>query len=131
MTVLGISTIGIMLASTHLGPMNEGALRSVMTPGLYVVHSSGVTAGVYRNTMGRASVLLGYTHDLGNGWAVSAGAVSGYPQTSTGYASEHSRVGPYLAVSWAFGAASGARVTWSPQKTQPVMLAAEWRPGRP
>lgn len=123
-----LAAVGLMLASTHLGPMNDGAQRSLMTPGLYVVHRSGLTVGAYRNTMRRTSALFGYTHQLDGGWSISGGLVTGYPQTASGTASEPSRIGPYVALSYAFGAHSGARVLWSPQKTQPIAIAAEWRP---
>ena len=61
---------------------------------------------------------------------VSAGVVTGYPGTKTGYASEPSSRYPlpFLAVSYRFGGGLvGARVMWMPQRTQPVGLAGELR----
>lgn len=124
--------LGVMLLSTHLGDMNYGAERTLATPGVYVVAPSGLTAGVYRNTLRRTSVQLGYTHDLGAGWALSGGLVSGYPSTKRGYAEDPTSKWPtvYAAVSYRFGGSGvGGRVLWVPlQRTQPVTLAVEATP---
>lgn len=119
--------IGLHLISTHLGDMNPGAERTLATPGVYVVAPNGITAGAYRNTLRRTSVHLGYTHALGGGWALSAGAVTGYPNTRTGYASEPTSKWPtpYLAASYTFGGGTGGRLTWMPVRTQPLSLAIE------
>lgn len=121
--------IGVMLLSTHLGDMNYGAERTLATPGVYLVAPSGLTAGMYRNTLRRTSVQLGYTYELSNRWAISGGLVSGYPATKRGYASDPTSRLPtvYAAVSYRFGGERlGARVLWVPlQRTQPVTLAVE------
>lgn len=124
-----IELIGIMVAATHFGNMNDGSERSLLTPGVYVVAKNGITAGVYRNTLKRTSWQLGYTHELSGRWAVSGGLVTGYPGTSTGYAYEPSSKypTPYLAVSYRFGERSGARAIMAPQKTMPVAFAWELR----
>jgi hypothetical protein len=122
-----VSIVGLMLASTHLGPMNVGAERTLLTPGAYVVMRNGITVGAYRNTLKRTSILAGYTHQLDGRVSLSAGVITGYPQTKTGYAHEPSRIGPYIAISYAFGQDSGARAMFMPQRTMPVAIAYELR----
>lgn len=124
-----IAIIGIMIAATHLGPMNDGAHRTIATPGAYVVADNGLTAGAYRNTLGRTSLQLGYTSQVSGRWAWSAGVVTGYPGTKTGYASEPSSKYPlpYIAISYRFGEGAGARAIFMPQRTMPVAGAFELR----
>lgn len=122
-------TLGLHVAATHLGELNHGAKRTMATPGAYAVLDNGVTLGAYRNSLGRTSVQAGYTWAASSHWALSAGLVTGYPGTSTGYAHERSSRYPlpYLAVSYRFGGSDlGARALWSPQKTHPVALSVEW-----
>lgn len=124
-------TLGVQVAATHLGPMNYGAARHVFTPGAYVVLDNGLTLGAYRNTLERTSAQVGYTYDWADRWSVSAGLVTGYPGTRTGYATEPSSRYPlpFVAVSYRFGGGPlGARVMWMPQRTQPIGLAGDWRP---
>lgn len=128
--MLDLAIIGVFVVSTHLGDMNEGARRTLATPGVYVVTDSGLTAGVYRNTLERTSVQLGYTNKLSGPWSVSGGFVSGYPNTKHGYSTEPSSKWPtvYAAVSYSFGGGFGGRVISVPmQRTQPLTVAAEWR----
>ncbi len=69
-------TAGVHLATTHRG--NAGLESS--TPGLYVRHESGATAGGYRNSYGRWSTYAGWTWEApGRYVAITAGAVTGYP----------------------------------------------------
>lgn len=133
MSGLAIAVVGVHLFATHLGDMNPGARRTLETPGAYVVLENGATIGVYRNTLRRVSWQAGYTMDLGRGLSASAGLVTGYPGTRTGYAHEPSsnRPLPYLAISYRFGASdTGARALWSPQRTQPLAFSLEHRLGQ-
>ena len=133
MSGLAITLIGAHLFATHLGDMNPGARRALETPGAYVVLESGITVGVYKNTMRRVSWQAGYTMGVGGGLSASVGLVTGYPGTRTGYAHEPSsnKPMPYLAVSYRFGGGDvGARALWSPQRTQPLALSVEHRLGQ-
>ena len=65
--------LGVHLASAHLQPAIN---QHNANPGIYA-ECDGLTAGAYRNTLGRASVYAGYTLHSGP-FAVSLGAVSGY-----------------------------------------------------
>lgn len=115
-----ITVAGLLLASTHLGPqMYDGVSRTSWTPGAYVVHKSGLTVGAYRNSMRLMSYQLGYTHDFGR-WSLSGGLVN-YEKNY------RNRVMPYVAVSYAFGAKSGARIIAMPEKTLPLAGAWEFR----
>lgn len=70
------ATGGLHLATAHFG---NDALRSE-SPGLYARHSSGATAGFYRNSYARWSAYAGYTWQTpGKALALTAGAVTGYP----------------------------------------------------
>ena len=123
-----IETLGIMLVATHLGAMNPGAERTLPTPGLYVITACGATLGAYRNTLRRTSWQVGYTQADG-GWAVSAGLVSGYPDTSEWYRTDPpGRPKPFVALSYRWGASHGARLITAPQKTIPLALALEVTP---
>lgn len=128
--MLDIALVGLVVAATHLGDMNDGAKRAMFTPGLYAVLQSGLTLGAYKNTLGRPSVHIGYTHAAsGSRVALSAGLVTGYPGTKTGYSHEPSSRYPlpYVAVSYRFGESSGMRVIAMPHRTIPLAFAYEVR----
>jgi len=65
--------LGLHLASHHF-PNRDYFENS--NPGIYGRAENGLTAGVYRNTLGRTSVYGGVT--LGDQYAVTLGVVSGY-----------------------------------------------------
>ncbi len=122
MMLSDITVVGLMVAATHFGAeIPEGKPRNAFTPGVYVVHKSGATFGAYHNSFKRNSIQAGYTHDLGQGWAISGGIVNGYPKNG------QDRILPYVAVSYAFGAKSGARLITMPEKTIPLAGAWEFR----
>jgi hypothetical protein len=124
---LAIAIIGVHLFATHLGDMNPGARRTLETPGAYLVLENGLTAGVYKNTLRRTSWIGGYTREVGGGWALSAGLVTGYPSTREGYSTDPSSKTPrvFLAASYRFGGDVGVRALWAPQRTQPISLSLE------
>lgn len=66
--------VGLHLASAHSRGGYEAA-----TVGMYVQHD-GLTAGVLRNSYGRMSAYAGWTLQTADArWAVTVGAVTGYP----------------------------------------------------
>lgn len=73
-TLAGI-TLGIHLLTLHSAPGYES-----QNLGLYGRHTaSGITAGLYRNSEGRASVYLGETFETPDRrFALTVGAVTGY-----------------------------------------------------
>jgi hypothetical protein len=83
----GAETIGINLATWHDQHHDNGAAYRSTTPGLYMRAESGLTAGIYHNSIGRWSVHAGYSADLELTERVSAGlyvgAVSGYQRHTT------------------------------------------------
>lgn len=67
--------VGLHLVSGHSRPFFEAA-----NPGLYVKRDDGLTAGLLRNSYGRASVYAGWTLETADGrLAVTVGAITGYP----------------------------------------------------
>lgn len=64
--------LGVHLASVHVP---QGG-QSNFNPGIYV-RADGLTAGVYRNSLKRPSIYLGYTAEAGP-FALTIGAISGY-----------------------------------------------------
>lgn len=66
-------TIGINTVTAH----TSGGYRWD-TPGLYVRRDDGLTLGVLRNSLGRASIHVSQTWERGP-WAVQAGTITGYP----------------------------------------------------
>lgn len=69
--------LGLHLATAHLGPFAD--TKSPINPGIYVRAESGLTAGVYRNSVHRLSSYAGWTWETPNGrFALTVGAVSGY-----------------------------------------------------
>lgn len=123
---MNVTIIGIMVAATHIGPMDQGTDRTLLTPGVYAVSRSGITAGVYRNSLKRTSALVGYTQQLEGRWAISYGLVSGYPP-GEGRPTDPSRIGPYVAVSYAFGGGKGVRILTMPHATIPLSAGFEVR----
>jgi len=76
-------TSGIMRYDSNTGALKETKLRS-WTPGVYAKFgdSSGVTIGLYKNSIGRVSAYVGYTFEATLtdkvSAAVTAGIISGY-----------------------------------------------------
>lgn len=68
------ATFGLHLASVHV-PSRD--YQRNVNPGLYVRLDSGITAGVYRNTLGRTTVYGGYTFEWGP-FGLTLGAATGY-----------------------------------------------------
>lgn len=107
-----------MLLSTHLGPTELWVRKTLATPGIYAVHSSGATVGAYQNSLGRVSAQVGYTTPRRGGWALSTGVLSGY---SPG------RVQPYAAISYRWGGSVGIRLITVPfHETFPASVAVEY-----
>ena len=120
---MDLAVVGLLIASTHLGAaIPEGHARNAFTPGVYVVTTGGLTAGLYHNSVNRTSFQLGYTHQLSSRWAISGGFVSGYPKLG------RNRILPYVAVSYAFGSSTGGRLIAMPERTLPLAAALEFRP---
>lgn len=68
--------VGLHLVTAHHG---NHALKTE-TPGVYVRHASGATGGVFRNSYDRWSVYAGWSWQTpGQAFAITAGAVTGYP----------------------------------------------------
>lgn len=73
--------VGLQIASAHFGS-GAGAMEWA-TPGLYVRHPSGLTAGAYRNSQGRGSAFAAWTWQTDSRtWAITVGAVTGYQRAS-------------------------------------------------
>lgn len=62
-------TYGAHLLSFH----KPGSHMETVTPGLYALHSSGVTLGAYRNSEGKFSTYAGYSTEY-----LTVGLVTGY-----------------------------------------------------
>jgi hypothetical protein len=69
-------TVGLHLASIHMPA--RGAYNNV-NPGVYYRGDAGWTAGVYYNSLSRASVYAGYTLQYGR-FGLTAGGATGYQQ---------------------------------------------------
>jgi hypothetical protein len=90
--------IGLHLISLHARHGYETA-----TPGVYVRMSTGMTAGLLRNSEGRASTYLGYTWETADRrWALTVGGITGYRSAV---------VSPLLVPSWRY-ALSGNKLAW-------------------
>ncbi len=67
-------TLGLHLMTAHAASGYES-----VTPGIYIRHESGLTAGAYRNSIKRPSLYAGYTFETADKrWALTVGAVTGY-----------------------------------------------------
>jgi hypothetical protein len=97
--------VGLHLFAAHLGPTPPHIDRFIATPGAYVAHSSGFTVGGYKNSLRRESYYVGYM----------VGAITGYDKSSMAV----------VAFSYRFGDQVGARLTWVPDRTQPLGLSVE------
>ena len=72
----GGTVVGLHLATAHFG----GHGLKPENPGLYARHASGATGGCYRNSYDRWSCYAGHTwQSPGQDFALTAGAVTGYP----------------------------------------------------
>lgn len=72
--------IGLHLATAHFGAPADAHLQS-QTPGIYLRTAAGLTLGHYRNSHGLPSTYAGWTWSTADGrWAITAGAVTGYPR---------------------------------------------------
>lgn len=67
-------TVGLHLGSVHVP---RRADQQDFNPGFYFKAEDGLTAGIYRNTIGRTSVYAGYTADAGP-FSLTAGLITGY-----------------------------------------------------
>jgi len=70
-------TVGLHVASVHIPARS---MYNNANPGVYYRSDSGWTAGVYHNSLSRASVYAGYTLQYGR-FGLTAGAATGYQQT--------------------------------------------------
>jgi len=68
--------IGLHLLSAHSAPGYE-----LVTPGIYLQHASGATAGLLRNSEGRRGVYAGWTWHAGR-LSLTVGVISGYQARS-------------------------------------------------
>lgn len=67
------------ILTLHLLTLHESPDMHTATPGVSLTVPSGATLGTFRNSLGRRSVMLGYTAQTEDArWGVTAGAVSGY-----------------------------------------------------
>ena len=89
MGALAALTLGVHLASVHIPAR---AHHHNTNPGLYLRVDSGplpgITAGAYRNSLGRASLYAGHTSTWrlgGQAVELTLGAVSGYRRQCTSY----------------------------------------------
>lgn len=130
--------LGLHLLTAHSAPGYES-----QTPGIYVRHESGATAGLYRNSIGRNSAYAGWTFETEDKrYALTAGVVSGYqrkcvqsepfktPQSPTGWGTltacaghTPGKIGPLLVPSVKIGQARLALVSY---RKAAVHLAYEW-----
>lgn len=105
--------VGLHLASAHSRPGFEAA-----NPGLYLKRDDGLTAGLLRNSYGRASLYAGWTLETTDGrLAVTVGAITGYPARSVSLLVAPSMHVP-LAAGW------GARLAVLPKPPIPGGAAA-------
>lgn len=91
-------TLGVHAISLH----KRGSGLQTVTPGVYAIHSSGLTLGAFRNSYARPSVYVAYSLTSGP-WGLTMGAVTGYPRA---------RVLPMFAPSYKFD--NGLRVSVIP-----------------
>ena len=67
--------LGMHVATAHTRGGHQG-----FNPGVYLRQPSGFTAGLYRNSCSAASAHVGWTWQTADQrWALTAGAVTGYP----------------------------------------------------
>jgi hypothetical protein len=87
MSCLTLAAIGLHLASYHSDrPTRQDVVTEYnnVNPGLYVKSECGLMAGVYRNSIERTSVYLGYAYEpRGLPVFVSAAVSTGYYDTVT------------------------------------------------
>lgn len=73
------TTFGLHVGSAH--DANSGLNSS--TPGLFMIADNGATVGGLRNSYGRTSYYLGYTHEWNKegqlGAGMTIGGITGYP----------------------------------------------------
>lgn len=133
-TAAPAGTLGVHLVSAHFGAPVAAYMNNT-NPGLYWRGEGGLTAGAYRNSLGRMSLYLGHT--LGTGpLQLTLGVVSGYQRKridgaefcpGVGWTNCHTHAGnraalaPLVAPSLRLplpGAdtAGAARITWLPSK---------------
>ena len=75
------TTVGLHLASHHFPSYDY---QQNFNPGVYVRFDNGLTAGGYRNTIGRNSFYVGYTLEgKETPFALTVGAITGYQKRST------------------------------------------------
>lgn len=113
--------LGLHLLTAHVSPGYE-----TFTPGAYVRHESGFTAGAYRNSIGRNSAYAGWTLETDDKrFAITAGAVTGYDRKcEAGMCTGHAgKIAPLLIPSMKLGP---ARLAVVPYKRPAVHLAVEW-----
>lgn len=80
-TTAAALVIGAHIYTVHFGRDDApvGYRNQDTTPGLYLRTESGLTAGIARNSLGRASVYLGQTWSTDDGrWSLTVGAITGY-----------------------------------------------------
>jgi hypothetical protein len=90
-----VAVVGAHLISLHSSPTYVSAHDNFhdidyrtryewVTPGAYVRMANGATAGAYRNSLGKASVYVGWTWQTDDErFALTVGAVSGYRRDFT------------------------------------------------
>lgn len=86
--------IGLHALSLHTAPSytlmenadgKQSARYETLTPGLYIRHDSGATAGAYRNSYGQMSYYGGWTFQTDDErFAITIGAVTGYGERKVG-----------------------------------------------
>lgn len=108
--------LGVHIATVHVGDLPPWIEPVSFTPGVYIVTPSGLTAGVFRNSIQRPSAYLGYSWRSGP-WALTLAGATGY---------RFGPVTPMLGISYRFGASSGARVALLPERAVPVALSLEF-----
>jgi len=75
--------LGLHLATAHFGAPAGGPDLTDRNPGAYVRLGNGATAGAFRNSHRRSSVYAGWTWQTRDGrWALTVGAVTGYPRAA-------------------------------------------------
>ncbi|MEY5099137.1 MAG: hypothetical protein RJA36_1856 [Pseudomonadota bacterium] len=74
--------IGLHLATAHFNAPADANLQAA-TPGIYMRSAAGLTLGAYRNSHARLSTYAAWTWTTQDQrWAITAGAVTGYPRAS-------------------------------------------------